>query len=230
MWVRDLESLEARDLELGDGAALPFWSPDGSRIGYFSPDGKLNTIAATGGKPEVLCPAPAGRGAAWSSSGVIVFAPEPAGPLYQVPASGGTPTPATKLDESRKQAGHRMPTMLPDGDHFLYAVLPSINGQFDIFAGSMSDINVAVFVGTMESAPVYADSGWLLYARQGVLMAQAFDTEALKLQGAAVRLGDEPNVILESRNSLTAGRVASVSSTACWRMPPSRPTIPRPSS
>ncbi len=213
MWVRDLASLEARDLELGDGAALPFWSPDGSRIGYFSPDGKLNTVAATGGKPEVLCAAPAGRGAVWSSSDIIVFAPEPAGPLYRVPASGGTPTAATKLDESRKQAGHRMPTMLPDGDHFLYAALPSINGQFDIFAGSLSDINVAVFIGTMESAPVYADAGWLLYARQGVLMAQALDIKALKLQGTAVRLEDEPHVILESRNSLTAGRAASVSST-----------------
>ena len=213
IWVRDLESLEARDLEVGDGGSLPFWSPDGSHIGYFSPDGKLNTVGATGGKPDVLCSAPAGRGAAWSSSDIIVFAPEPAGPLYRVPASGGTPTPATKLDESRKQAGHRMPTVLPDGDHFLYAVLPSINGQFDIFAGSLSDINVAVFIGAMESAPVYADPGWLLYARRGVLMAQAFDTEALKLQGAAVRLGDEPKVILESRNSLTAGRVASVSAT-----------------
>ena len=113
IWVRDLESLEARDLEVGDGGSLPFWSPDGSHIGYFSPDGKLNTVGATGGKPDVLCSAPAGRGAAWSSSDIIVFAPEPAGPLYRVPASGGTPTPATKLDENRKQAGHRMPTVLP---------------------------------------------------------------------------------------------------------------------
>ena len=49
-----------------------------------------------------------------------------------------------------------MPTMLPDGDHFLYAALPSRNGQFDIFAGSLSNIDTAVFVGAMESAPVYA--------------------------------------------------------------------------
>lgn len=65
LWVRDLESLEAHDLDVGDGS-LPFWSPDGSRTGYFSADGKLNTIAPAGGKPDVLCPAVAGRGAAWS--------------------------------------------------------------------------------------------------------------------------------------------------------------------
>ena len=220
LWVRDLDSLETRALGI-DGGSLPFWSPDGLHIGYFSADGKLNTIAVTGGKPDVLCPAAAGRGATWSSSGVIVFAPDPSGPLYQVPAGGGTPTPATKLDAGRKQAGHRMPTMLPDGDHFLYAALPSRNGQFDIFAGSLSDRDTAVFVGAMESAPVYApsagagrgDPGWLFYARQGVLMAQEFDAKALKLQGTAVRLGDEPKVIMESRNSLTAGRVTSASST-----------------
>ena len=44
--------------------------------------------------------APEGAGATadpLNSSGVIVFAPDPSGPLYQVPAGGGTPTPATKL-------------------------------------------------------------------------------------------------------------------------------------
>jgi Tol biopolymer transport system component len=219
LWIRDLESLVPRDLEVADGGSLPFWSPDSRSVGFFGPDGKLKTIAVTGGKPDVLCPAPAGRGAAWSSSGVIVFAPEPSGPLYQVPAAGGTPRAATRLDASRKQAGHRMPAMLPDGDHFLYAALPSRNGQFDIFAGSLSNIDTAVLIGTMESAPVYAPSavlgqpGWLLYSRQGVLMAQAFDPAALKLQGAAVRLGDEPGVVLEDKTSITAGRVASASST-----------------
>ena len=218
LWVRDLDSVTARDLEVADGGSLPFWSPDSLRIGFFTPGGTLSTIAATGGKTDVLCPAPSGRGAAWSSSGVIVFAPEPNGPLLQVPASGGTPTAATKLDADRKQGGHRMPTMLPDGDHFLYAALPARNGQFDIYAGSLSNSNTAVFVGTMESAPVYAAGArrgedWLLYSRQGVLMAQAFDTGALKLQGRAIRVGDEPSVIMEDKNALTAGRVTSVSST-----------------
>src|SRR6185295_9987278 len=108
------------------------------------------------------------------------------------PASGGTPTQVTTLDAARKQYGHRFPTLLPDGDHFLYAALPGHNGKFDIFSGSLSK-DETTLVGSMDAAPVYADPGWLLYARQGVLVAVAFDAATRKTTGDPVSLGDEPS-------------------------------------
>jgi serine/threonine protein kinase len=209
LWVRSLDSTAPRRLEGGDGATLPFWSPDSRRIGFFTT--KLKTIAVSGGRAEVLCDAPNGRGAAWSASNVIVFAPEAGGRIYRISASGGTPTPVTTLDATRKEYGHRFPTFLPDGDHFLYASLPGKNGQFDIFAGSLSD-NSRTFVGSMESAPVYAEPGSLLYARQGVLVAQPFDAKRLKLTGEPVSLDDEPTSILDPTASYTAGLATSISS------------------
>ena len=156
LWVRSLDSTSARRLEDGDGASLPFWSPDSRRIGFFTRD-KLKTIAASGGRAQVLADAPGGRGAAWSPSNVIVYAPDASGPLYRVPASGGTPAPITELETARKEYGHRFPSFLPDGEHFLFAALPGRNGKFDIFAGSLKD-DSRTLVGAMDSAPTYAPS------------------------------------------------------------------------
>ncbi len=209
LWVRSLDSMSARRLDDADGAVLPFWSPDSRRIGFFT-GSKLKTIAASGGRAEVLCDAPGGRGAAWSPSNVIVFAPDFGGPLYRIPASGGTPEAVTTLDAARKEGGHRFPAFLPDGEHFLFAALPGKAGKFDIFVGSIKD-TARAFVGSMESAPVYADPGWLLYARQGVLVAQPFDAATMKIAGDPVSLEDEPTSILDPATSFTAGGATSIS-------------------
>jgi Tol biopolymer transport system component len=63
----------------------------------------------------------------------------------------------------------------------------------------------------MDSAPVFADPGWLLYARQGVLVAQPFDPRTRQLTGDPVSLPDEPTAILDPALSYTAGRSTSVS-------------------
>ncbi|MEO6214291.1 MAG: protein kinase [Vicinamibacterales bacterium] len=211
LWVRSLESLSSRRLVGDEGATLPFWSPDGRRIGFFS-NGKLKTIAAEGGRTEVLCDAPNGRGAAWTASNVIIFAPEAGGPLFRIPASGGTPAPVTTLDAATKEYGHRFPTLLPDGEHFLFAALPGKGGRFQIFAGSLTDTS-RTLVGSMESAPVYAAPGWLLYARQGVLAAQRFDPRTRQISGDPIPLPDEPTSIMDPATSFTAGQSTSVSLT-----------------
>jgi len=211
LWVRSLGSMTARRLETDSGISLPFWSPDSKRIGYFTTT-KLKTMAVAGGRSEVLADAPGGRGGIWTPSNTIVFAPDAGGPLMKIPASGGTPTPVTTLDPARKEYGHRFPALLPDGTHFMYASLPSHDGRFEIFVGSLAD-DSRVSIGAMEAAPVYAEPGWLLYARQGVLNALPFDAGALKVTGDPIRLDDEPASILDPSVSYTAGRSVSLSAT-----------------
>jgi eukaryotic-like serine/threonine-protein kinase len=210
LWVRALDSTSARRLEGGDGAIQPFWSRDSRRIGFFS-GAKLKTISVSGGRADTLADAPAARGGAWNASNVIIYAPDASGPLFRVSATGGTPQQITTLDSSRKEYGHRFPVFLPDGDHFLYAALPSRNGKFDILAGSLSTPG-RTLVGSAESAVVYADPGWLLFSRQNALAAQAFDARSLKLSGDPIALEDEPTMILDPNTSYTSGRPASVSS------------------
>jgi len=79
----------------------------------------------------------------------------------------------------------------------------------------------------MDTAPVYADPGYLLYGRQGALIAQAFDSVALKLTGDPITLDDEPTSILDPRVAYTAGRAASVSAngTLAYYAEPNRKTV-----
>jgi serine/threonine protein kinase/Tol biopolymer transport system component len=211
LWVRHLGSPDPRRIESGDGVSLPFWSPDSTRIGFFA-DRKLKTVAAAGGPAEVVCTAPFGRGGTWGRANVIVFAPDANGPLHTVPASGGVSTAITTLDQSRKEMGHRFPFFLPDGDHFLYAAIPGVDDSYEISAGSLQQPSVRTRIGSMETAPVYAEPGWLLFARQGVLAAQAFDANALRLSREPVSLGD-PSLPVTGPAAYEAGPRVSASST-----------------
>ena len=203
LWVRSLDSLKARRIESADGATLPFWSPDGKRIGFSTTD-KLKVVSASGGRAETLADTTSARGGTWSQANVIVVALNASGPLHKISPDGGRAEPVTQLDASRKEVGHRMPWFLPDGEHFLYGALPGKDGKYDVFVGSIRD-DSKVFIGAFEATPVYADPGWLLYARQGVLTAVPFDARQLKVTGTAVRLEDEPASILSPTISWTAG-------------------------
>jgi Tol biopolymer transport system component len=190
--------------------------------------GKIKTIAAAGGRAEVVTDFGQIRGAVWTPSNTILFAGA-GGPILQVAATGGTPSPVTTIDQKRGEVGHRFPALLPDGDHFLYAALPGKEGKFDIFAGALTDAThqTRVFIGTMDATPVYADPGYLLYARQGVLAAVPFDASALKITGDPILLEDEPASILDPSLSYTAGRSVSLSSTgalAYYAAPSNRTT------
>ena len=211
LWIRSLDALVPRRLEAGDGARLPFWSPDSRSIGFVA-EGKLRTVSISSGRAEVLCDAADSRGGAWAPAGVIVFAPGANGPLYRVSANGGAPVPATALDTARGQSGHRFPVFLPDGEHFLYAAMPGHGGMFDVFAGSLRDASRKL-IGSMETGPVYAEPGWLLFGRHGSLAAQRFDARALELSGEAVTLDDEPGTVRDSAVSWRAANSTSASAT-----------------
>ncbi|HTY57503.1 MAG TPA: protein kinase, partial [Bacteroidota bacterium] len=119
LWVRTLSTVRSVPLAGTEEGSYPFWSPDSRFIAFFA-GGKLRKIQASGGPVAVLCDAPAGRGGSWGSADVIVFAPSPGEGLSRIPAGGGTPSQATKLDASRIEQSHRWPWFLPDGKHFIY--------------------------------------------------------------------------------------------------------------
>ena len=190
LWIRRVDSLVARAVDGAQGAIQPFWSPDSRTIGFFTKD-KLKTVSADGGRVEEICDVQDARGGAWAANNTLVFAPANAGPLMRVSASGGTPEPATSLDASRGETGHRFPSFLPDGDHFLYAALPARAGTFNVYIGSLSGSKAQLLMKA-ESAPVYASPGYLLFDRKGGLVAQRFDPARQALSGDPEPLEDVP--------------------------------------
>jgi Tol biopolymer transport system component len=208
LWIRTLDDLTAREVEDSAGAQLPFWSFDGQTLAFFA-RGKLWTVPATGGRPQVLADAPDGRGGTWSKDGVVLFAPTAVGSLSQVSANGGRVTEVTELDTANGETGHRFPEFLPDGRHFLYAGLPAPTGLIPVYLGALDSPDRRKIL-TAESTPVYAEPGFLLYSRRGVLVAHPFDPSTLEFTGEAQPLGDMPG---ELNVNYSAGRAVSVTRT-----------------
>ncbi len=192
LWVRSLNSLLALPLPGTEGASFPFWSPDNRFIGFFAA-AKLKKIEATGGPPLTICDAPDGRGATWNRNGVIVCAPTWNAGLFQVPATGGVPAAITKLDTNRREQTHRWPYFLPDGKHVLYFSRSSGGGtesEADAIYVSSLDGKVNNRLFSASSNVAYA-SGYILFIRQSVVMAQSFDISSLAVMGEASPIAEQ---------------------------------------
>ncbi len=182
--VRPLDSLAAQALPGTDQAMFPFWSPDSRFLAFFS-QGKLKKVDVSGGPPQTLCDAAApGRGGSWNREGNIIFTGGSADPLRRVPASGGVPTALTTLDPAAERS-HRWPHFLSDGRRFLYWVQGTDLEKSGIFLGSLEDkpdSKERRRILTGASMGVHS-AGHLLFAREGILMAQPFDAEKAQLSG-----------------------------------------------
>ena len=181
LYVRPLTSLTAQPLTGTEDSMYPFWSPDSREIGFFAA-GKLKRISASGGPPQNVCDVVNGRGGAWSKDGVIVFTPSATHPLFRVPAAGGTPEPASKVNLAQGENSHRWPSFLPDGKHFLYWSRNSHGAQDHLlYVGELGSLQAKPLMKSVWMA-VYA-SGYLLFMRDQTLMAQPFDPWRLELSG-----------------------------------------------
>ena len=192
--VRPLDALEARLLPGTEGARFPFWKPDGREIGFLA-DGKLKTIPLGGGPPAIITTVDSAMlGAGWSPQGVIVFSQ--GRELYTVNEKGGAPAllyrgPGIPFE----------PEFLPDGRHFLYR-------EDGVFAGALDGSPPVKILPDVSKA--FYSEGYLLFRRQGRLVAQPFDADTLTLSGAEIPVTSE-SVITAGQSmsfSLAAGVLA----------------------
>ncbi|HUA60065.1 MAG TPA: hypothetical protein VML19_15000 [Verrucomicrobiae bacterium] len=180
IWIRNLDENEAQALTGTEDGTQPFWSPDGNYLGFFAA-GKLKKIDIRGGPPITLANARNPRGATWSNRGVIVYQPTAEQFLVRIPASGGTPSPVTKLDAEGKESGHILPHFLPDGRRFLYGSYSPESAGIAI-GDTESGQNVRV-AGMERPDAIAASPGWLLFPKEHTLLAQPFDLSTFRLSG-----------------------------------------------
>ncbi len=186
IWVRTLDAIAARPLEVEVGSARPFWSPDSKWLAFIA-EGKLRKVPVAGGPAVTICDVPGGYDGTWGKSGWILFDGGSTDSIRGVPAAGGTPRPITFLDRARGETSHAWPFFLPDGRHFLF-VASSAGSPDAIRVGSVGSKRNRE-IGHTDSRVEYA-RGYVVFENEGALVAQRLDARAARLTGEPVPVGN----------------------------------------
>ncbi|MBI3131126.1 MAG: serine/threonine-protein kinase [Acidobacteria bacterium] len=184
LFLRRLESLEAKPLPGTEGARGPAFSPDGRWIAFFG-NGKLRKVSVEG-IAMALADVADGRGVDWLDAENLVYSPGATHPLFRVSANGGPAEPLTQLRPERQERTHRFPHVLPGGKAVLFTV--GVFSSPDAYDDATLDV-LEVATGRRETLhkgarmTVYSPSGHLLLVRGIDLFALPFDPGALKVLG-----------------------------------------------
>ena len=190
IWVRPLDALEARPLPGTEDSEDFTLSADSQSIAFVL-NGQLKRMPLVGGRPLTICSVQSGLGhGAWSQDGVVIFTNHSAddGRIYRVSASGGTPTPVTRLDGGAGEL-HQYPNFLPDGRHFVYLVRRT-GQQSETRIGSL-DSPAGERLFASDTQAVYAPPGYILFGRGTSLLAQPFEMRTLKPRGEPLVVVDD---------------------------------------
>jgi eukaryotic-like serine/threonine-protein kinase len=205
LWLRALTSPEPRTVAGTSGAQAPFWSPDGTRIGFFA-GGQLKTATLADATVRVLAvsapPPIVGGAAAWLTGEDIFFMPLSTGPgtavraarLRRLHAATGTATFVTPASAKPSSVVDLLaPVAVPGRAAFSFVRWDfstlQMSGHVSDFGGSR-----IVDLGRTGSRLVVTPSGHAVYVRDGALVAQPFDLEALSPVGPAFPIASDVSV------------------------------------
>jgi Tol biopolymer transport system component/predicted Ser/Thr protein kinase len=182
LYLRAMDSPEAKLIPGTEGAVNPFFSPNGQWVGFFAGN-KLKKVSVSGGAAVTLGDAGTPQGASWGSQGMIAFGSEQAAVLQQVKDAGGTPQALTRLEKGEND--HDWPEFLPGDKTVLFAASGDDRSNAQI---AVQSVGTGGRRNLIQGAthPRYAPSGQLVYAQGGNLMAVPFDPQRLAVTGAAV--------------------------------------------
>jgi Tol biopolymer transport system component len=217
--VRNIDSDAGQALAGTEDVGAFFWSADSRQLAFIS-DGKLRKVNATGAGAQVLADVSGQfRGAAWNGAGDILLARTSDNLIQRMPDSGGPMTPVGKLDAARKEQLHALPTFLPDGRRFLYAMVSANPEESGVFLTSLDGGTAPTRVVTVQPRGfnwmAYAPSGHLLIQNEGRILAYRMDAAGRIAEGAPAVLAEgidgafsvsSDNVLIYHKGSPSAGR------------------------
>ena len=187
LYLRSLGELEPRVLPVMGVA--PFFSPDGRWLGFLGPAGsqvfQLRKLGMGGGAPVTLCPTEAFAGASWADDDTIYFVAASPGGLLSIPAAGGQPQEAAKIDFAKGERMHKHPCAVPGSNVVLFTGSGADAETFDDTRIVGLDTRTGRRKTLVEGGtnPRYSPSGHLVYARGGNLLAIRFDPKRLEVTG-----------------------------------------------
>lgn len=149
----------------------------------------------------------------WSPAGIVFVR---GGALWIVPAEGGEPRRLTQLDSTRGEVRHDHPLVLPGERFVLFSSLTTEPGAERIEAVSMDRGSRSVVV-ERAVMPRWSPTSHLIFARDGAVLAVAFDPRTAPVRDGAVPV--MPSGVVEPLN--TGGLGLWLSSTGTLLYTPS---------
>ena len=106
------------------------------------------------------------------------------------PATGGAPVAVTRVEGQGRT--HRLPWFLPDGKHLLYLEGTQTSDVDQNTSIQVLDLATgkSTLVARENSEGRFVEPGYLVFVREGNLLAQPFDRKSLKTTGPAVPIAE----------------------------------------
>jgi len=186
LFLRSLDSPDARPIAGTEDARVPFVSPDGKWVGFWTAN-ELKKVPIDGGTPTTICPVPAilgPYGATWGSGDVIVYADNESRRLFRVSSNGGTPVAISEHPPAQRR--HIEPWFLPDGKRVLFSDASIMNaGDVRLMVQSI-DGGSPVLVQALATHGRALPNGRLAFLRVGTLLTAPFDAATATTRGEPV--------------------------------------------
>jgi serine/threonine protein kinase len=217
IWVRPLDSKQAFPLAGTLNTYRPFWSPDSKYLAFFDEDHRqLMKVPAAGGQPQLISKT-YGSDGSWGKDNVILFDNYQTTAIGWVSASGGESKIAATPDTSAGEGTLGWPVFLPDGRHFIYTAedergqaSQSMKLRAGVIGGDLNEM-----IGEVGSQVVFCPPGYLIYVKEGYLVAHPFDAKSLEFQGDPIPLTDSISFASSSNRGINAS--ASETGSLVWQ-------------
>jgi eukaryotic-like serine/threonine-protein kinase len=192
LWVRSLDSPDARELEDTESATQPAISPDGKWVAFLSRFNEVRKVRLSGGASTRLWSmATYSAALTWASDDEILLevlgATAGSAGIHRLSAGGGAPQELVPLDAAVGETTQRRPFVLRRDRMLLYASTTSdvrtTLAMYSLADGRRSRLGIE---GVQALGMV---DGRLVYARaDGNLMAVPLDVAAMRVTGAVREL------------------------------------------
>ena len=204
IYIRHLDRFDTVAVPGTSGANAVMFSPDSRSIGVMLITRVLRKMGLEDG---LVTPLASGvdlnAGAAWGVDDRITFGK--AGVLWQVPGAGGEVTKLTSLDAAAGELAHRWPVAVGSAGAIVFAVQTGASEtafRIDALLPETHQRQVVLDSGTF---PFYAPSGHLIFSRDQMMLAVAFDPTNLRT------LGDPVRVLNDARMTVTGAPTLAIS-------------------
>ena len=147
-----------------------------------------------------LCDVPVNLSAfgTWGSDGTILFASFVGDAIFSVSSAGGTPEAIVTPDPSHEETVV-WPSFLPDGKRFLYLSQQSnTTGQLMLGEKGHASRPILSAVSNVQ----WVDPDYLVFAREGVLVAQRFDQASERVVGPPISVAEPVDRFLSTGRAM----------------------------